>query len=241
MRHDFPKRMQLSAFIALTASILCLSGCGGTPAPQLGLVDSTATIADGQDGYSPVSPKDYRINPADQIAVTVYREPDLSAPQVIIGSDGNLAIPLIGSIKAQGLTTEELADAITKRLAGGFLRNPSVSVNILEYASHIVTVEGSVEKTGVYQFKPGAKLSTAVSLASGPSRVARLDRVAVFRQSSEGLKVARFDYESIRQGTAMDPVLVPGDRVVVGTSGATQFWQDVLKTAPIFAVFFNAL
>jgi len=53
------------------------------------------------------------------------------------------------------------------------------------------------------------------------------------------MTVAKFDYRAVQQGTMIDPVLQPGDRVVVGTSGLSQFWQDVLKTIPVFALFTN--
>lgn len=240
MRSDFSEKKHFGASVALIASSLSLAACGSTPIPKVGVVNPTAVAEYGQDEYSAFAQSSYKLNPSDQIAVTVYREPDLSVPQIMIGPDGTLAIPLIGVVKAQGLTASELAEVIRSKMASGFLRNPSVSVNMLEYASHVVTVEGAVEKTGVYQFKPGAKLSTALSLASGPSRVAKLDRVAVFRQTADGVKLARFDYGAIRQGMMMDPVLAPGDRVVMGSSGSAQFWQDVLKAAPVFAVFFNA-
>ena len=241
MRSDFPEMKHFVASVALISTCLSIAACGSSPPAVVGVVNSTVAPEYGQSDYSSFAQTSYRLNPSDQIAVTVYREPDLSASPLIVGPDGTLAIPLIGVIKAQGLTTSELAQIITSKLTDGYLRHPSVSVNLIEFASHAVTVEGSVERTGVYQFKPGAKLSTALSLANGPSRVARLDRIAVFRQTPEGVKVARFDYAAIRQGTMMDPVIAPGDRIVVGTSGSAQLWQDVLKAAPVFAVFFNVI
>jgi len=241
MRSDFPEKKLFLASVVLIATSFSLAACGSTPPPTVGLVNSATVAADGQADYSPFAQTSYRLSPSDQIAVTVYREPDLSASPLMVGPDGTLAIPLIGVVKVQGLTPAELAQLIKIKLADGYIRNPSVSVNMIEFASHVVTVEGAVEKTGVYTFKPGAKLSTALSLASGPSRVAKLDRIAVFRQTAEGVKVARFDYGAIRQGMMLDPVLAPGDRVVVGTSGSAQLWQDVLRAAPVFGLFFTAL
>jgi len=63
--------------------------------------------------------------------------------------------------------------------------------------------------------------------------------VAIFRETPDGLMVAKFDYRSVRQGTMLDPVLAPGDRVVVGISGLSQFWQDLLRALPAFALFTN--
>jgi polysaccharide export outer membrane protein len=112
-----------------------------------------------------------------------------------------------------------------------------VSVNVAEYASHLVTVEGAVDTPGVYPFQPGARLSSAIALAKGPKRTAKVQQVAVFRESQEGIMVAKFDYQQMSQGTMLDPVLQPGDRVVMGTDGLSVFWEDLLKALPAFGVF----
>jgi hypothetical protein len=49
--------------------------------------------------------------------------------------------------------------------------------------------------------------------------------------------IAKFDYGQVRQGTMLDPVLQPGDRVVMGTDGLSVFWEDLLKALPAFGVF----
>lgn len=208
---------------------------------MIGPVNSQPALADGQGDYSAAGVTNYQLHSGDVISVTVFREPDLSIESVPVGVDGTISMPLVGVVKANGLTPGELSNTIENMLRKGFLKEPSVSVNVARYESHVVTVDGSVEKPGVYPFRPGARLSTALSLASGPSRVAKLEQVAVFREFPDGIKVAKFDYAAVRAGAMMDPVLQPGDRIVVGTSGLSQFWQDVLKAAPLFAIFSNQL
>ena len=115
-----------------------------------------------------------------------------------------------------------------------------MSVNIADFASHLVTVEGAVESPGVYPFQPGARLSTAIALASGPKRTAKMSQLAVFRETPEGIMVAKFDYAQISSGTMLDPILEPGDRVVMGNSGLSQFWEDVLRTIPALGIFVAA-
>ena len=115
-----------------------------------------------------------------------------------------------------------------------------VSVNIATYASHLVTVEGAVENPGVYSFQPGARLSSAIALAAGPTRTANTEQVAVFREGPDGIMVAKFDYQQMSQGTMLDPVLEPGDRVVMGTDGLSVFWQDFLRSVPVFGIFATA-
>ena len=143
------------------------------------------------------------------------------------------------AVRVDGMTTRDLERTVTERLAQKDLIDPRVSVNVMQFGSHLVTVEGSVEKPGMYPFKPGTRLSGAISLAAGLKREAKLSEVAVFRQTGRGMAVAKFDYGAVRAGTMLDPVLLPSDRIVVGTSGLSLFWQDLLKALPAFALFTN--
>lgn len=222
---------------ALLAGLL--AACGQTPPPAPGPVAAVPIAELGQADYADDPAPAYRLRAADIISVKVLREPDLSIERVPVGADGLVSVPLAGQILARGQTSGEFAETIARGLSASGLKRPQVSVNVLEYSSHLVTVEGSVVEPGVYDFQPGARLSSALSLAKGPSRVAKLDEVAIFRSTASGLAVARFDYGAIRQGTMIDPVIQPGDRVVVGLSGLSQFWQDVLRAVPFFAVFTN--
>jgi polysaccharide export outer membrane protein len=216
---------------------IALAGCASSPEPNIGASVITPRADYGQSDYTFAKPTTYNLRPADRISVTVFREPDLSLEGVRIGVEGNVSMPMLGSIPAAGMTAKEFEQDVTRRLAALGLKSPMVSVNIFEYASHLVTVEGAVEKPGVYAFQPGARLSSAVALASGPKRTAKLEQVAVFRESPNGIMIAKFDYSQVKQGTMLDPVLQPGDRVVMGTDGLSVFWEDLLKALPAFGVF----
>jgi len=222
---------------AVAALLLGLSACGQTPAPAVGTLAAQPSEADNQSSFADAAPADYRLLPTDTISITVFREPDLSIADTPIGADGMIAVPLVGAIRAEGMTTGELAAKIESALGHGYVNNPKVAVNIKQYTSHRVTVEGAVKKPGVYPFVPGSRLSAAIALAEGPDEIAKLDQVAVFRPVPEGITVAKFDYRAMQQGTSIDPVLKPGDRVVVGTSGLSRFWQQTIRALPSFAVF----
>lgn len=228
----------MASCVILAASAAIVTGCASSPPAKIGLVDATPVAAYGQSDYSASEPSNYLLRPSDVVSVTVFREPDLSIENIPVGADGMLSLPLIGSIKVDGLTARQLEQEVSKKLATSLV-NPNVSVNIMQFGSHVVTVEGAVEKPGMYAFKPGTRLSGAISLAAGPNRVAKLREIAVFRQTTSGMAVAKFDYAAVRAGTMMDPVLQPSDRVVVGTSGLSVFWQDLLKALPAFALFTN--
>ncbi|MFN3468831.1 MAG: polysaccharide biosynthesis/export family protein [Novosphingobium sp.] len=232
-----PQARGIAGACALAGLALVTAGCSTGPAARVGIVDATPSAALGQMDYSANEAGTYRLRPSDVVSVTVFREPDLSIENVPVGADGNLSLPLLGAIRVEGLTTSQVEKAVAERLAKGDLVDPRVSVNVMQFGSHIVTVEGAVDKPGMYPFKPGTRLSGAISLAAGPKREAKLSEVVIFRQTERGMAVAKFDYGAVRAGTMLDPVLLPSDRVVVGTSGLTQFWLDIIKTLPAFALF----
>lgn len=214
-----------------------LAGCASTPEPTIGAAVSQPRTDLGQGNFSATRNDVYLLRPTDRISVNVYREPELSSADLRIGVEGNVSLPMLGSIPAAGMTAKQFEQDLTRRLAALGIKSPMVSVNITDYASHLVTVEGAVNKPGVFVFQPGARLSSAVAMASGPTRVAKRDQVAVFRETPEGIMIAKFDYGQISRGTMLDPVLQPGDRVVLGTDGLSAFWEDLLKALPAFGTF----
>lgn len=227
--------MQKIAILAGAAALL--AGCASTPDPVIGASVVQPQSDLGQAGYTYQRPTSYVLRPADRIAVNVFREPDFTNEAVRVGVEGNVSLPMLGSIPAAGMTAKQFEQDVTRRLAAVGLKSPMVSVNIVEYASHLVTVEGAVDTPGVYSFQPGARLSSAIAMAKGPKRTAKADQLAVFRETPEGIMVAKFDYQLMSQGKMLDPVLQPGDRVVIGTDGLSVFWEDLLKALPAFGVF----
>lgn len=229
-------KFNLKASVGVTFATIFLAGCGSTPAPVIGATATQPIVEYGQSSFSHERPSTYLLRPADRLSLSVFREPDFTMDSVRVGVEGNISVAMLGSIPAAGMTTKQLELDLTRRLSSLGLRSPLVSINIVDYASHLVTVEGAVEKPGVYAFQPGARLSSGIAMAAGPRREAKRDLVAVFRETPEGVMVAKFDHNMINQGTMLDPVLQPGDRVVIGTDGLSVFWQDVLKTIPILGV-----
>ncbi len=221
----------------IAAAMAALAGCASTPEPVIGASVTQPQAELGQAEFGFERPSTYLLRPADRIAVTVFREPDFSLEAVQVGVEGNVSLPMLGSIPAGGMTAKQFEQDVTRRLAAAGLKSPLVSVNITEYASHLVTVEGAVTQPGVYTFQPGARLSSAIAMARGAKRTANTQQVAVFRESDQGIMVAKFDYQQVSQGTMLDPVLHPGDRVILGTNGLAVFWDDLLKALPAFGVF----
>lgn len=182
-------------------------------------------------------PRDYRISPLDTLSITVFQEPDLTIKEVQVDAGGTVILPLIGSVTASGKTSGELSREIADRLSDRFLQNPQVSVIVAESVSQTVAVEGSVTEPGVYEIKGQTTLLEALAMAKGPSRVAALSHVAVFRVIDDKRMGAIFDVSRIRKGLADDPEILGNDVVVVGLNSIKSIWRDVLTAAPLVAVF----
>lgn len=219
--------------------VLLLAACASAPIAQPGLAVGVEAQGMGQEGFVPEVAEAQFLRPGDTISLIVFREPELSLQSVPVSADGRISVPLVGQLQVAGRTPSELEFQVEDLLNRNYLRNADVAVNVLEYGSHVVTVEGAVETPGVFEFRPGTRLSGSVAMAQGLTDVADTGEIAIFRQSAEGMQIAKFDYAAVRAGTMLDPILQPGDRVVVGTDGLSQFWQNLLQTLPAFAFFSN--
>ena len=198
--------------------------------------DAAAAIAVPEP--APMQARTYLLQPGDVVSVDVYREAELSRERVQVDEAGNLALPLIDEVTAEGHSPAELAILIENAYGARYLRDPQVTVSVVETAARTVAVEGSVAKPGVYEIPPGASLLTAMALAGSPSDTAALDEVLVFRRIDGRRAGARFDLTDIRAGRADDPALRPGDIVVVGHDNLRSGLQEVLRAAPLFNIFY---
>ena len=123
---------------------------------------------------------DYQIGAHDLLDISVFQVPDLSRT-VRVNSRGLISLPLIGSVQAGGLTSDQLETTIARKLSENYLQDPQVSVFIKEYISQRVTIEGSVQKAGVYQLTGPTTLLQAIAMASGVDQLADENAVTVFR------------------------------------------------------------
>lgn len=116
-----------------------------------------------------VSPEeDYRIGPNDVIDVQIENAPELSRTFRVTAA-GTFLMPYVGRITAAKKTTEELAQFITDKLKGDYLRDPKVTVSVKEYNSRSFFIQGSVRSPGVYQIEGRPSVLELITLASGLS------------------------------------------------------------------------
>lgn len=204
-----------------------------------GTVDSP--LPRGADAYAlipattqPLDRSDYVVGPLDTLSVEVFQEPDLSVEDIQVDASGNILLPLVGTVKAQGKSAPELADEIARSLAV-YLVKPRVTVTT-DSITQKVAIEGEVNQPGVYEIKGDSTLLEALAMARSPTKVADLDQVIVFRTADGRRAGATFDLKRIRAGVDPDPVIVGGDRIVVGYSSVKGAFRDFLSL-PVLRVF----
>lgn len=217
---------------------LITAGCASTPQIGEGLSTGAAAYAVvPAAGTGPAVLDDYRLGPLDTIDVAVFQEPDLSVKALQVDASGQIALPLVGSVKAQGMTAAELSQELERKLGERYLRNPQVTVTVASSVSQKVSVQGEVAEPGVYQLTGPTTLLDVISLAKGETEVATLNQIVVFRTVNGQRMGAVFDVASIRRGDAPDPVIHGNDLVVVGYSSAKRFWKNIVSSMPLFNVF----
>lgn len=231
--------MNAPRFLLRASSLCCvglLAGCVSTPKTMVDGRPAPPTRVSAQGPRFDGASTGAVLRPEDHISLNVLREPDLSLADIKIADDGTIGVPYVGQVRAAGMTPRQLQGDLERRFST-YLVNPSVVVNVVSYDSHVVTVTGSVAQPGIYPFQNDTTLLGAIALAHGTTRVASLSRVAVFRSDGGARSVAVFDLREVQAGRMVDPVLMPGDDVVVGLSGLSQAWQDFLQAAPLIGVF----
>ncbi len=226
-----PSVRSLLAWLAL-ACVLFLTSCNSVPKEV-----ATSLPAPDPLGELKETPE-YRIGAGDLIEIKVFQIEDLER-QVRVDNEGMISLPLIGNLKAAGLTRSELEGEITQRYGARFLQDPQVSVLIQEFTSQRITVTGAVSKPGNYPLNGATQLTLqqALAEAQGVSDLASRKNVVVFREIGGQKMIARFDLTEIEKGANPDPEIYGGDIVVVYRSDARLLLRTVLELTPFVMVF----
>ena len=146
----------------------------------------------------------YRVDAGDRLRIVVYGQDGLTNSYQI-GASGSITMPLIGGVPARGRTPAELAGAITGRLRDGFIREPSVAVEIEAYRPFFIL--GEVAAPGQYPYVPHMSVESAIAIAGGFSPRAKRDRVTLTHAMPDGL---------LRAVVPVGTPLSPGDTILVG-------------------------
>ena len=175
-------------------------------------------LAIGGEAVAATEVPDYRLGSGDKICVIVYGEDDLGG-EFQVDATGQVRLPLIGQVKAGGLTARDVETGITAALANGYLNHPRVNVEVTTYRPFYVV--GEVEKPGEYPYSNGMNAASAVALAGGFTP-----------RAVESIVYVRHEGEASEERVApnQEATLRPGDVVRVNT---TPFWDVMNVLLPV--------
>jgi polysaccharide export outer membrane protein len=201
---------------AAALAALALAGCATTlreqPAPEA--FDAAALQAQSE----------YVIAAYDTLAIGVWKEPELSLPNVEVRLDGKISVPLLDDVQAAGKTPMQLKAEISERLRE-FVTAPQVTVVVTRVGVRNVYVLGEVVREGAFPIMPQMRVIDALAVAGGVSTFAGRSRIKVIRQTGTAPAELNFDYDAFVDGTnvAQNILLLPGDQIVVPEE--RPFWR----------------
>lgn len=161
-------------------------------------------VSPGETGVAPAQSMDYLLGPSDKVRVTVYGEPSLSGEFFVTGS-GLMSLPLIGEIKAGGMTVGQFQQAVQKALSDGYLKDPRVSAEVLTFRPFYIL--GEVEKPGTYPYTSGLTVLNAVATAGG----------FTYRADKKNVWI-KHNGETTENKSELTPsiIVAPGDTIRIG-------------------------
>ena len=139
-------------------------------------------------------------------------------------------MPLIGTLSVAGLTPSDAEALIALQYAGkNFLQDPQVSIFVKEFTTQRITLDGALNKPGVYPLTGQISLLRALAMAGGGGQLADMENVMLFRVTAGGKSESqKYDVLKIRKGEAPDPMLQNDDVVVVNREDARVTLRDSL-------------
>lgn len=162
-------------------------------------------------------PLQYRISPGNELMISVWGQEQISGRQ-LVREDGNISVVLVGDINVAGLTTEEAADAIAKRLEGDIVQNVRVDVSVVATVPQFVTVVGEVTTQGKIELLTHDNLIDVLAKSGGFTEFAHTDQIYLIRQTKKvALQVIRFDFDRMTScpNAGINFKLHDGDIIIV--------------------------
>jgi polysaccharide export outer membrane protein len=174
------------------------------PAPQVNPKDSNQVPV-------AVDSKTYTIGPTDVIRVEAYNY-DTFTRNLVVRPDGKITLPLIGDVQAGGLTPDRLGAQI-QEAAAQYLRNPDITVSVLQVNSRTYTISGLMTRTGTFPLVKSVKVFEALNMAGSFMDFANKSKIIIAR----GDKRIPFNYNDVLDGKNLKQniELEPGDTIIV--------------------------
>ena len=167
------------------------------------------------------APAGYVLSPTDQVTIEVFGEDDLRTSGRL-NPEGNLSVPLLGSIHLAGLTLTQAVSKLTELYSRDYLVNPKINVMLLGYARKRFSILGQVNHPGSLEMpentQNGIDILEAIALAGGYTRIASPERITVRRQSASGDQIFKVNAKRFTKGKGGGFLVKPGDTINVGES-----------------------
>lgn len=172
---------------------------------------ATPATAPATQPPAPATPTDYRIGTEDVLGILFWREMEMSG-DVTVRPDGMITLPLLGDVRAVGLSTDQLKDILQKS-ASKILTDANVTVVVRQINSRKVYVTGQVGMSGAYPLIGSRTVVQALAMAGGLTEYAKGDKILIVR----GSMTFKFNYKEVLDGKnlAQNIQLQPGDQVLV--------------------------
>lgn len=158
----------------------------------------------------------YTVQSGDILSISVWKEPDLQGPAVLVRPDGTFSFPLVGQVDARGKNVTELQQIVTQRLSK-YISDPVVTVSVQEIKGNKVYVIGQVTKPGEFIVNPRVDVVQALSMAGGTTPFAGLNNIIILRRKGTVQTALPFHYSDVAKGRDLSQniLLESGDVVVV--------------------------
>jgi len=173
------------------------------------------------------------IGPRDKVVIEVYNVPELTRT-LQVDANGQISLPLLGTIDAAGKSPAELSRLITAGLTGRFVRNPQVTVNA-DTTNQIITVDGQVKTPGLYPVLGKMTLQKAIASAQGVTDYANTNYVVVFRKVGDRQMAGVYDLRAVRRGQYADPEVFTNDIIFVGDDANRRLIQTLISSAALLS------
>jgi len=222
-------RLSCQFAFLLTITVACLTGARAragqapTPPTSAGGTNATRTANGPAEGTAPEA--SIKIGPGDVLEVNVYDEPDL-AQTVRLDDLGDGTFNFIGSLHVAGLTTDQAAALMARKLKEGkYLLAPQVAVTIRDYSTQGVSVLGEVKTPGVYEVLGGQSLLDVLAAAGGTTPLAGAE--ITIQRAADASTLTVLLSKDAHQSLSSNVRLFPGDKVIIPRTGLVYVLGEV--------------
>jgi polysaccharide export outer membrane protein len=196
-------------------AVAVLATAGAAAATPVAQEKAAAAGKSGEAGATADSsePAPYLIGAGDHLRLFVWKEPDLTQ-ELSVRVDGMITVPLIGEVRAAGLTTPQLSTVVQEKLSK-FLNSPSVTVGLVAAQSAQFYIVGRVARPGAFLLDKATTFLQALALAGGFTEFAKTDHVLIFRAGETQPLVVNYKKLEAGSDSGDNVHLRSGDTIVV--------------------------